>query len=169
MIASGPKRQNAVGSNYPSLKPAVSSAGPMSSVGLLLLVLFLFLSYSRLTDTFFTTGSIVFTISIVALCISIATGGVQRAVFCRIGFWLCAFTVWLLLAVPFSFWRGGSVEVLRELWLKSFLAFLIVAGLPRTVNHCRLAAYSIGAATATIIVRSLLFGVNDSDRLAIES
>ena len=57
--------------------------------------------------------------------------------------------------------------MLRELWLKSFLAFLIVAGLPRSINHCRLAAYSIGIATATIIVRSLLFGVNDTGRLVI--
>ena len=150
--------------NPPTQEPG---PGPLAGTGGLLLVLFLFLSYSRLTDTFLTTGSIVFTISIVALCISIATGGVQRAVFCRIGFWLCAFSFWLVLAVPFSFWRGGSVEVLRESWLKSFLAFLIVAGLPRTVNHCRLAAYGIGAATATIIVRALLFGVNETGRLVI--
>ena len=60
--------------------PAVATAGPMSTLGARLLVLFLFLSYSRLTDTLLTSGSIVFTISIAALLISILTGGLQRAV-----------------------------------------------------------------------------------------
>ena len=155
------------GSRPARLSARTGDVGPLSGLGIVLLLLFLFLSYSRLTDTFITTGSVVFTISLAALCISIATGGLQRAVSGRIGLWLCAFTAWLLLAVPFSFWRGGSVEVLRELWLKSFLAFLIVAGLPRSINHCRLAGYAIGIATATIIVRSLLFGVNDTGRLVI--
>jgi O-antigen ligase len=145
-----------------------TEAGPLAGAGMLLLSLFLFLSYSRLTDTLLANQSLVFVISILALAISVLTGGVQRAVFCRVGMWLSAFTLWLLLAVPFSFWRGGSVEMLREVWLKSFLVFLIVAGLPRSMKHCRIAAYSIALATATIVFRSLIFGVNATDRLAIE-
>jgi putative inorganic carbon (HCO3(-)) transporter len=147
---------------------SADDAGVLPTAGMGLLLLFLFLSYSRLTDTLFANQSIVFVTSILALAISVLTGGVQRAVFCRVGIWLCAFTVWLLLAVPFSFWRGGSVEMLSEGWLKSFLVFLIVAGLPRSMKHCRMAVYSIALAAATIVFRSLIFGVNASDRLAIE-
>ncbi len=142
--------------------------GPLATIGMAFLLGFLFLSYSRLTDTLLADQSLIFVISIVALAVATATGGVPRALFSRVGLWLSAFTVWLLVSVPFSFWRGGSVGMLWDIWLKSFLVFVIVAGIPRSLKHCRRAIYSVGFATGTIVLRSLIFGVNAGDRLAIE-
>ena len=39
------------------------------------------------------------------------------------------FTAWLIVDLPFSIWLGGSIELLKETWSKSFLAFVITAAL----------------------------------------
>jgi O-antigen ligase len=148
---------------------AAGDYGPTHSTGMFFLLMFLFLGYSRLTDTLFANTYIAFITSLVALIMCIVTGGLSRAFASGIGFWLSAFSVWILLAIPFSFWPGGSVQMLRDVWLKSFLVFPIVAGLPRTAKDCRLVAYSLAAATVSIIVRCLIFGTGsgDDDRLVL--
>jgi hypothetical protein len=65
------------------------------------------------------------------------------------GLWLLGFSCWILVATPFSFWPGGSVEFLRQVWIKSVLVFFLVAGILRTVRQCWRALLTIAAAAVT--------------------
>jgi O-antigen ligase len=149
------------------LKQADEGTGA-NKLGVFFLVAFLFLGYSRLTDSYLQNLYLPLVFSILALLAAVFTGGLQRAFGSRAGMWLTAFTAWLILAVPFSFWPGGSVQFLWGQWLKSFLVFVIVAGVPRSVKEVRLALYSIAAATIVIGLMCLFLGTTSAEgRLAL--
>jgi O-antigen ligase len=77
---------------------------------------------------------------------------------------ITALTIWLVISTPFSIWKGGSVEVLKDYWIKTYLYFIIVAGLLTTVNQCRKAIYAI--ALSTMFVSATTFVAHSrSDRL----
>ena len=124
---------------------------------------FLFIRFSRVTDDWsevlpgfsLTNLRIPLIASILALVITVGTGGLRRALVSRAGFFLSAFSVWLVVAVPFSFWRRGSGMMIRDDWSKAFLVFIIVAGLLRTVKQCRQAMYAIGCGSLLIALMFL--------------
>jgi O-antigen ligase len=132
--------------------------GILQRLGFACLLLFLFLSYSRLTDVLLANLYLPLIASLLALVVTVLTGGLPRALFSGVGIWMSAFSVWLVLAVPFSSWQGGSAYFVRDQWLKSFLIFVIIGGLPRTLRQCRLAMYSLAGATVVIMLLCLLWG-----------
>jgi O-antigen ligase len=132
-------------------------------------VIFLFVVNSRLADLYLSGFRVPLVTSLLALAAAVFTGGLPRALFSRVGVWLMAFSVWLVVAVPFSYWPGGSVQMLTDQWVKSFLVFVIVAGLLRSTRHCRIAMYAIGMADLGIVL--LAFGSASGavgDRLTLE-
>src|SRR5437773_6778993 len=91
---------------------AAENAGGMEGLGLVLVLTFLFLSYSRATDFLLPGLRLTLLVSLVGLLVTILSGGLQRAFASPVGLWLLAFSVWLVIDVPFSVWKGGSVEML---------------------------------------------------------
>jgi O-antigen ligase len=132
--------------------------GALHSLGLFLLLVFLFLSYSRLLDLLLSSVRIALITSVLVFTVVLMTGGLQRALFSRAGVALSLFTAWLLLAVPFSYWPGGSVQLITDQWSKSFFEFIIIVGILRSLKECRLALYAVAAATIAIEVMCLLMG-----------
>ena len=130
---------------------------PIAQLGFVTLLMFLFVSYSRLIDFRFSYLHLPMITSIFALTIAILSGGIKRAFTSRVGMCLCAFTIWILIAIPFSFWRGGSVHFFRELWSKSFLVFLIIPGLILTIRQCRNAMYTVGWGVLIVSLMALYF------------
>ncbi|HKY20055.1 MAG TPA: O-antigen ligase family protein [Vicinamibacterales bacterium] len=149
--------------------PRVQEGGGIQSIGFFFLCVFLFLGYSRLADSLLSNLYLPLMTSTLALVVTIFGGGVPRALFSRTGIWLSLFSLWLLLAVPFSYWQGGSLQFLWDQWLKSFLVFVIVAGLIRTVRQSQVAMYSIAAATITVLLMCLFIGGSSTEgRLVLE-
>jgi len=148
------------------------SAGDVETstgIGAVFLMIFLFLSYSRITDMWLPYLHLPLVASLVALVATLATGGVQRALASRTGQWLLAFTIWLVITLPFSFWKTGTLAVLQDHWSKSFLTFIIVAGLLRSTRMCRAAMFSIAAGTMVIVLMCLFFGGTEvQGRLSLE-
>src|SRR5205823_7567648 len=105
------------------------------------LMVFLFLSYSRIVDVKASSLHLPLITSLIAFAITILSGRIQYVFASRIGICLSAFTVWAMLTIPFSIWQGGSFHVFTELWSKSFLLFVMMACLIRTTRQCRLAMY----------------------------
>jgi O-antigen ligase len=146
-------------------------------IGLAFLLTFLFVSYSRLTDAwvegvvgFSLDGLwITFIVSTVALAFAILTGGARDALDGRIGRLLLAFTCWLLISTPFSYWQGGSVDMLRYQWSKSFFVFVIVAGLLRSQNDTQRAMVTIGRGVLVAAVASVFFGVRSAEGRLVAS
>jgi O-antigen ligase len=129
--------------------------------GVWVLGLFLYLSYSRIADLVFVGLHIPLITSVLALLFAIATGGIRRALSSRIGIWLTAYCAWIVIAIPFSFWRGGSFQLLIDQWLKSFMVFLLVAGLLRTARDCRIAMYALAFAGLTVVGLALSLGTTE--------
>ena len=74
------------------------------------------------------------------------------AILCYVGGWLggrirfqwtaelkimMALTVWFLVGIPFSIWRGGSVTVLSQSWSRTLLIFLLFSQTAVTITRVR--------------------------------
>jgi hypothetical protein len=145
---------------------------PLANVAFKLAVILLFLVESRFSDFvgsyLGTSGSAVRVISILAILVVAAAGGLPRALTSMPGLLLTAFTFWCFLSLPFSVWRGGSAELLKEVWVKSYLFFFIAAGALVTLDYCRKAMIAIGLAGGVVMVMTLVTGDMTSGRLSLE-
>jgi len=151
------------------MAPPANNTSVVGRFGIVVALVFLFLTYSRIPDLFLSNLHLPLITSVLALGAALLTGGVRAALVSRCGFWLSALTAWLFLAVPFSFWPGGSVNILLTVWLKSYLVFLIVAGLLRSLKHCRWAMYTLGAAALAVVIMAIVMGgVSQEGRLGLE-
>jgi O-antigen ligase len=130
---------------------------PGGGVGLASLLVFLFLTFSRLSDAFLANLYLPLISALVAMLALVASGGLARGLWNRPAAYLAAFTAWLVVATPFSYWRGGSVDLLLD-WGKSALVFLLVAGLTRTSRHCALVAGTFAVSSAVVMLQALVFG-----------
>ena len=136
---------------------------PLADAGFGVLLVFLLLSYSRIFDFQGASLHLPLITSLIAFTITILSGRIQYAFNSRIGICLAAFTVWLILAIPFSVWQGGSFHVFTDLWSKSFLVFVMVASLIQTVRQCRLAMYSIAGGVLVVVGLCLYFRATGED------
>jgi O-antigen ligase len=62
---------------------------------------------------------------------------------------------WAVVMVPFSYWPGGSVAVLTNLYLKSIAVFVLLAGVIDTRRRLRLMGGVLVACAAVIAVTAL--------------
>jgi len=168
-----PHTQALRGSNF--AKPAVP-AWPASSAAaprpaFYLTVIFVFVVYARFPEMMdMLTGSAVHSVRVImflALLAILLFGGDIRAAFSKIGICLMAFTLWMCVCVPFSIWRGGSFRMLRDAWLMSFLAFVIVASAVQGLEQCRRIMYTLAAATIFIEIFALTMGRIQGGRMAL--
>ena len=139
--------------------PAVDQAGAYMAgdisgfqrLGFALLVVYLFLIYSRVFDVKFAFLHIPGISYRVILAMVVLSLAFVRALKTDIGKALLAFTVWFVLAIPTSMWKGGSVQLLLSGWLPAFVIFLATAGLIGNYDQCRksVAAVAWGLAVLT--------------------
>jgi O-antigen ligase len=101
----------------------------------------------------------------------LASGGLKRTFrYAPAKFWL-AFAVYMVLAVPFSSWRGDSLTVAQSYIRTDFIMLLVTASLAMTWVECRnmiyviAAAFIINLATAHLLMTQTL----NSDRLLSQS
>lgn len=78
---------------------------------------------------------------------------------------LLAFTAWIVICIPVSSYRGGSVEMLTHYWLPNIMLSLGIAALPKDVRECRSVMLSFCAGMGLIIVTYLASGRDVQGRL----
>ncbi len=87
-------------------------------------------------------------LGIVGLIAIIISGRFKQVVMTPVGVVLTLFTVWFILCIPAAIWRGGSFGVFVDVWSKSYLAFVLTAGLILTLEQMRkifhTIAYAVG-------------------------
>jgi O-antigen ligase len=77
----------------------------------------------------------------------VASGGLKRTFrYTPAKFWL-AFIVYMVLAVPFSSWRGDSIMVVQSYIRTNFIMLLVTAGLAMSWVECRSIMYAIASAS----------------------
>jgi len=149
--------------------PAESANG--RSAGFTILLIQLFIVYSRITEFIGQhlgiPSSLVLIFSILALIAVFLSGGIKPALLSPAGKLITVLTFWLMLSTPFSIWKGGSFEVLKDYWFKTYPYFIIVAGLLTTVEQVRKAIYVIAAGVMFVSTSSFVLH-GRSDRLEME-
>ena len=145
--------------------PNVISVGnPFQMIGFGILLVFLFILFSRTFDVVLSSLQIPFAISCLVVAATVFSGGILRIWQHKIGRYFLAFTVWMGLAIPFSFWRGGSIIVFQG-WLKAFLIYICIVGLIATYDQTLRAIKVLGFSVLTLAALALTLGNNDSGRL----
>lgn len=85
------------------------------------------------------------------------TGGVQRTLRARAALFWCGFAVWMILAVPFSSWRGGSTTLVLSYLRTEFTMLFVIAGLAMTWRECRTFMTAIGLAAVMNVLSGRIF------------
>ncbi len=147
--------------------PAPVIITPLRKLGFLALLLFLFLLHSRVLDMVLSFLHIPMGTLYLATAAAFLSGGFFRAFTHRIGAALLLFTGWVCLAVPFSIWRGGSVETARN-WVKALLVFVVVAGLIYSYEQLRQTIHLLAFSILTLALIAVLFGDMSTGRLILE-
>jgi O-antigen ligase len=123
-----------------------------------LVALYVFLLFCRILEMlpFFGLGQLrlMVLVTVVALLVVFLTGNLVRALKTPLGTLLVAWTAWMVVCMPFSTWRGETLDQFLNNWLKSLMAFFIVAGLAGTVSAFEKVQSAMGwaAAAACILV-----------------
>ena len=121
--------------------------------GFAVLCAYTFLLFSRAVEFIDTAGSLhlMMLIGMPAILLAVMSGKILLAFRTRVGRYLGLMSVWMVLALPFSVWRGGSVTAFAGGWAKSILIFLLVGALLDNLSQLRSFALVIAWATAAMI------------------
>lgn len=135
----------------------------------------LFLRFSFLPETiaYFTGRNtyLLYVFGTLALIGVVAFGGLRRTFrYAPAQYWL-AFLVYMVLAVPFSSWRGDSFMLVQTYIRTGFVMLLITAGLAMTWMECRQMLYAIALATLVNLatMQLLMTQTTNNDRIFMES
>jgi O-antigen ligase len=83
------------------------------------------------------------------------TGRIGMVLSSPIGKAITAFTIWFIICIPLAIWRGGSIVVFEDYWSKSFLAFLLTAGLISTAAESKKILHTIAYGVGFLAILAL--------------
>ena len=135
----------------PVSNPAAQGAddGVLGRIGFAAALAYVFIRFGLLNDAITTilgfNPHLVYFIAPVAMLAVLFTRGLFRAVQYKPGILFCAFMGWLLIATPFSVWRGGSFQTLFTAFEADFSMFFMIVGLTTTWRRFRLMLFAIAA------------------------
>jgi hypothetical protein len=105
---------------------------------------------------------------LVCILALLATGMIPRMLISKPGQWISLFSLWIFIGLPFSTWKGGSVQAFQNGWLKSYLTFLIVGGLIFSLKQLRTMAVIFAFSTVSQLYLSYHNGASqEADRMAV--
>src|SRR5450759_4997649 len=147
----------------------VDDASPFQQLGFKVLLVFIFLVFSRIFDVKFGGLHITGISYRVVFATVLLSRGFQIALRSNIGKALLGFTFCFGLSVPFSIWRSGSKDVFLNSWLTfSFAAFLAVAGLVSNYQQWFKVFKTLAYALLAFTIICNVFGISDNGRLFLE-
>ena len=147
----------------------------MRSIAFTCALVLVFLRFSFLPETIaYFTGIntyLLYVFGPLALIGVIAFGGLKRTFhYAPARFWL-AFLVYMVLAVPFSSWRGDSFMLAQTYIRTGFIMLLVTAGMAMSWVECRSMIYAVALAAAVNLTTThfLMRQTADSDRVFLQS
>ena len=153
------------------VNPEVDS--PLRRMGFYCLLGTVFLYYTnlheRLSAHLGSDAHILYIFTVPALIGLILSGGLGRAFSGRaVRYWVL-FVLWMVIATPFSWWRGGSVDTFVVFSRTNIPLMLLLAGLPMTWKECRTVLYTLGFSGVVNVFSSKIFSQSFGDRQGLES
>jgi O-antigen ligase len=140
-----------------------------AKLGFAVISLYTFLLFSRSVEFIDTTGSLhlMILIGLPAILLAVFSGRMLRAMRTRIGTCLALLSAWIIIGLPFSIWRGGSVAAFTSGWAKSIIIFMLVGALLVSLSQLRNFALVIAWATAAMVFIVNRHSVQGDDRLNV--
>ena len=140
-----------------------TSVNPAQQAGFWVLMAYLFLATSRLPE-FFTPGlRIPLVLACCGFVAALVGGGVFRLIRLSVALLYAGLTIWLAMGIPFSLWKGGSIEVFLEDWLKSLLVFVMLVTLIHTSRQALTAIGVIAWGSLVLVMLAYWRGVEGPD------
>ena len=146
----------------------VDDSSAFQRLGFSVLLVFLFLVFSRIFDVKFGGLHITGISYRAVLVILVLSGGFLTALKTNIGKALLGFTICFGLSVPFSLWKGGSQEIFQGWATFSFVAFLAVAGLVNNYKQWSKLFKTVTSALLVFTIIANVFGTSETGRLFLE-
>src|SRR5947209_4811278 len=120
----------------PAFNPSALGAtvDPPATLALKLLAIYVYLVTGRALDVspiWFLHIPMIMLILLIIM--TLAAGNLKRAMSSSISKYFLAFTIWVVVCFPFSYWRAGSLPYVQS-QLQSFAIFLIIVQLIRSVS-----------------------------------
>jgi O-antigen ligase len=148
---------------------AVDDTSPFQRLGFNVLLVFVFLIFSRIFDVKFGNLHITGIAYRVVFAMVLLSRGFQVALSSNIGKAMLGFTICFGVSVPFSIWRSGSMDIFQNQWLLfCFVAYLSVAGLVHNYAQWFKLFKTVAFALLIFTIISNVFGISDNGRLFLE-
>jgi hypothetical protein len=98
---------------------------------------------------------------------ALVTGGLRRTFRATPSYLWTAFYLWMIVAIPFSSWPGGSAGRAMEYGRTSMIFLLLTAGLAITWDDIRATFYTIAAAAVVNLATAKLFMADINGRISL--
>lgn len=154
------------GALTPRAIPAEEQSNILQTIGFAALIAYLFVLISRVLDVTFPYLRIPMILYIVMVCLAFFSG-MQQVFRRRLNQWFGLYLIWMGMAVPFSYWRGGSVAHWMNA-LKIMLFFFCIQVLVTNWKKLRTAIWTLAIGLLVAAILSRLIGDFSTGRLKLE-
>ena len=157
----------------PSLATADLLSNPDEGNSLRRLGVFLLLAYGFVRFSFLSeianhiTNSrpfFVMALGIPTAALMLISGGLRRTFRARPAYFIAGLMFWLALVIPFSFWRGGSLQILLPAFETEFSMLFLLAGLLITAREVNWFLSVLALSGAFLVLASFYYGTEDFGR-----
>jgi len=148
-----------------NLAPA-NSSGLAYGIG----ATYLFFLSSHASEFIDTSGRLhmVVVMALLSAFSAFSGGLLPKTLTSKLGIQVSLFTGVLILSLPFSSWKGGSVSNFMDMWFKSYIAFVLTASLIFTVSQFRRTALVLSISTIGVIYLAFhATKMDDDGRLSV--
>jgi len=140
---------------------------PIRKIGLYLLLLYIFLFFSRMIEFTLPFGRVPVIIFAAMAIAAVGSGGLLRVLHCRVAWAMIALIVWEAITVPFSTWSGGSTLMLWES-IRALGVALVLIGVCTAANDPRKVMVMLGFSVLFGALIGIFFGKFEFGRLVME-
>ena len=115
-----------------------------------------------------TNTYLIYWVAPAAILGALITGGIRRTFQYRAAWYWMAFFVWMVVGIPFSYWRGGSTNVLYDYTRVCMTMLFVVGGLASNWEEIRAVFYTIGMAGIVNLLTARIFAKEENGRLSMD-
>lgn len=160
------------GSTFPAVAhpPPVSAAPEATGIEKLsiwLLCAFFFLMFGRLADFFASPLHLPLVISVSAMAVAVLGGGIRYLFWTPQGLLMTSMTGWFLLVSVFSTHKGGSVTIISDHWMRSYLCFVLVLAICSRASFIRQVINTLAWSVFVAALLALIFGEAPNGRIQL--
>jgi O-antigen ligase len=151
--------------------PVLSSEAPsiLQQICFVLVCLFVLSLYANdLSTMLFGVKAYISTVCLFLVPVAyLATGTPFRGLRTSMGLLWLGFGAWLLVAAPFSVWRGGTFQTLISYYPHAFMMLFYVAACAISINQCRRFLFTLSIGAFVVLVCCFKFGSMVGDRFTL--